>query len=226
MFLPKACLFDLDGLLLDTEPLHGRAWAEAAATFGKSLNQSQLHQLQGRRRLDCAEQILNWTNSDLTAEKLLSIQKPISRRLLAEAKAMPGAEDLIKWNFNKGLPMALVSSSASDSVAFKIKPHPWIKLIQTKVLGDDKDLLRGKPAPDPFKLAAHKMQIKPEDCWALEDSKAGEQAALAAGCRVWILGEKTENYNFKEETLIPNPIYISSLNVVLEQLKAAWSSNQ
>ncbi|MGB5239460.1 MAG: HAD hydrolase-like protein, partial [Prochlorococcaceae cyanobacterium] len=51
---PAACLFDLDGLLLDTEPLHGRAWRQAAREFGLELSDQQLLALRGRRRLDNA----------------------------------------------------------------------------------------------------------------------------------------------------------------------------
>ena len=54
---PVACLFDLDGLLLDTENLHGEAWYKAAASFGTELTQEQLLMLRGRRRLECAKQI-------------------------------------------------------------------------------------------------------------------------------------------------------------------------
>jgi hypothetical protein len=61
---PAACLFDLDGLLLDTEPLHARAWQEAASRFGTNLGPTQLRQLRGRRRLDCAEQVLQWIAAD------------------------------------------------------------------------------------------------------------------------------------------------------------------
>ena len=57
---PAACLFDLDGLLLDTEPLHARAWQEAASRFGRPLSPEELSSLRGRRRLDCAEQVCAW----------------------------------------------------------------------------------------------------------------------------------------------------------------------
>ena len=57
---PAACLFDLDGLLLDTEPSHAEAWSQAAARFGLQLTAVQLQQLRGRRRLDCAHQVQAW----------------------------------------------------------------------------------------------------------------------------------------------------------------------
>ena len=57
---PAACLFDLDGLLLDTEPLHGRAWRQAAREFGLELSDQQLLALRGRRRLDNASRVIAW----------------------------------------------------------------------------------------------------------------------------------------------------------------------
>ena len=57
---PAACLFDLDGLLLDTEPLHAQAWQRAAQHFGRELTDGELMQLRGRRRLDCADQVRLW----------------------------------------------------------------------------------------------------------------------------------------------------------------------
>ena len=72
---PAACLFDLDGLLLDTEPLHGRGWAEAAARFGATLSQNQLLELRGRRRLDCAEQVDSWLPQSIGTDALLAVQR-------------------------------------------------------------------------------------------------------------------------------------------------------
>ena len=57
---PAACLFDLDGLLLDTEPLHARAWQQAASAFGRPLEQGELMALRGRRRHDCADLVCGW----------------------------------------------------------------------------------------------------------------------------------------------------------------------
>ena len=65
MARPIACLFDLDGLLLDTEPLHARAWQEAAEHFGCRLSPEQLLGLRGRRRPDCAAQVIHWMAAEI-----------------------------------------------------------------------------------------------------------------------------------------------------------------
>ena len=211
--LPAACLFDLDGLLLDTEPLHGRAWAAAAAHFGGSLSDDELLQLRGRRRQDCAEHVNERLPKPVGTEALLAVQQPIVRQLLVKANAMPAADDLIRLCHREKIPMALVTSSSEESVRFKSGPHPWLGLIEVRIYGDDPELIAGKPDPAPFLLAARRLQVDPHQCWALEDSKAGTAAAQAAGCRVWVL-DRSEGCDPVEA----DPCHISSLDTVLSSL--------
>ena len=210
---PAACLFDLDGLLLDTEPLHGRAWAEAASHFGGGLSQQQLLQLRGRRREDCAVTVDAWLPSPVGRSALLAIQQPIVRSLLPTAAAMPAAERLLKHCRDRRIPMALVTSSSQDAVRFKSEPHPWLAMLETRIYGDDPELRAGKPDPAPFLLAAKRLSALAEDCWALEDSVAGTRSALAAGCHVWVLGRDADEAESGQ-----NPRRIRSLQSVIEQL--------
>ena len=210
---PLACLFDLDGLLLDTEPLHSRGWSGAAAHFGGQLSEQQLQQLKGRRRHDCARQVNEWLPEPVGLEPLLAVQRPIVRQLLPEARAMPGAEALVRHCHTAGIAMALVTSSAEESVLFKAAPHPWLEQICTRVYGDDPELNAGKPDPAPFQLGAAKLGIPVDRCWALEDSQAGTASALAAGCQVWTLDKFLESSDANG-----NPARINSLEVVLEIL--------
>jgi len=191
MTRPAACLFDLDGLLLDTEPLQARAWREAAAHFGIALSDGQLIQLRGRRRLDCALQVLAWNDQSggppVGSEELLAVRQPIAEALLVQARPMPGAPELVRLCRQHAIPMAIATSSSRDAVERKVRPHPWLAEISERVYGDDPDLQAGKPAPDVFLLAARRLGVDSRDCWAFEDSPAGAKAALAAGCRVHVL---------------------------------------
>lgn len=211
--LPAACLFDLDGLLLDTEPLHGRGWAEAAAHFGGRLSQDQLLQLKGRRRQDCAEQVNAWLPTPVATTALLNIQQPIVRALLPNARAMPSAEQLVRHCREAAIPMALVTSSSREAVDFKSGPHPWLSLIQERVHGDDPELLAGKPDPAPYRLAAKRLGLRSQDCWAFEDSQAGTQSALLAECKVWVLSTDPPH-----DTPDANPCRIPDLGRVLGYL--------
>ena len=184
---PKAFLFDLDGVLINSEPLHGQAWKETAAFFDLNLTQSQLKLLRGRRRIDCAKELVKLIPKKVITEELLTLHKPISRKLILTANAMPGGESLVKKCHEQNIPMALVTSSSNESVDIKTSPHKWMNLFSIRVLGDDNLLKEGKPAPDPYILAAQKLNIAPEECWAVEDSISGVTSALDAGCCVFFL---------------------------------------
>jgi len=188
---PSACLFDLDGLLLDTEPLHARAWQEAAAHFGLELAAGQLLGLRGRRRLECAQQVIAWMREAGVAAPsvaaLLAVRQPIADALMPAARPMPGARQLVETLVQAAVPMALVTSSSRAAVALKAAPHPWLAAITSRVHGDDPELAAGKPEPDPYLLAARRLGVAASDCWAFEDSPAGALSASGAGCRVHVL---------------------------------------
>lgn len=188
---PAACLFDLDGLLLDTEPLHSLAWQRAAAGFGLQLAPEQLFALRGRRRHDCGDQVRRWIAAAglplPSLEELLALRQPIAEALLVQARPMPGAAALVRRCRERHIPMALVTSSSRAAVALKEAPHPWLAAIELRIHGDDPALAAGKPAPDPYLLAARRLELPPRACWAFEDSPAGARAAATAGCQVHVL---------------------------------------
>jgi len=200
---PKAFLFDLDGVLIDSEPLHGQAWKETAALLNLNLTYNQLKLLRGKRRIDCANELVKLIPKSVKAKDLLNLHKPISRQLILTAQAMQGSESLIKKCHANNIPMALVTSSSSESFQIKTAPHKWINLFTVMVLGDDQFLAKGKPAPDPYLLAAKKLNIDPKECWAVEDSVAGVSSALEAGCFVFFLKDKSEELA-KNEALCKN----------------------
>jgi HAD superfamily hydrolase (TIGR01509 family) len=189
---PKAFLFDLDGVLIDSEPLHGQAWKETAALFDLNLTYRQLKLLRGKRRIDCANELVELIPNKVEIEDVLRLHKPISKRLILTAQAMPGSESLVITCHQNNIPMALVTSSSSESLKIKTAHHKWIDLISIEVLGDDQLLGQGKPAPDPYLLAAKKLNIAPKECWAVEDSIAGVSSALKAGCFVLFLKEHSD----------------------------------
>jgi beta-phosphoglucomutase-like phosphatase (HAD superfamily) len=147
--------------------------------------------LRGRRRIDNVDQVRAWIGAAgqavPTAAELLAVQQPIAQRLLRGAAPMPGARGLLERLRDLQVAMALVTSSGRDAVEHKCAPHPWLGIIRERVLGDDPELRVGKPAPDPFLLAAQRLGVAPGDCWAFEDSLAGAQSARAAGCVVHVV---------------------------------------
>jgi pseudouridine 5'-phosphatase len=215
MQLPAACLFDLDGLLLDTEPLHAQAWQQAAQHFGCPLSPQQLLSLRGRRRLDCAEQVIQWIaaagHPAPSCAALLAVRQPIAEALLIHAQPTPGAIELVQRCRDLAIPMALATSSARQAVALKSAPHPWLGAIHTRVHGDDPQLQAGKPAPDVFLLAAERLGVNPQQCWAFEDSPAGAQAARSAGCDVFVVPPEQLSAGQRQELYPGIQRFLSSL---------------
>ena len=211
---PKAFLFDLDGVLIDSEPLHGQAWKETAALFDLNLTYRQLKLLRGKRRIDCANELVELISNKVEIEDVLRLHKPISKRLILTAQAMPGSESLVKTCHQNNIPMALVTSSSSESLKNKTAHHKWINLFSIQVLGDDKLLEKGKPAPDPYLLAAEKLNIAPQECWAIEDSISGVSSALEAGCFVFFLKEK--NNDLPKQEIFEQNKNLSEINHLKE----------
>ena len=195
---PKALLFDLDGVLIDSAPLHGKAWKETGAIFALNLTYDQLKLLKGKRIIDCANELVKLIPKAVEVQHLLNIHKPISRQLILKAKVMEGGENLVKRCHKDNIPMALVTSSSYESFQTKTSSHKWMSLFSVIVLGDDELLAKGKPAPDPYLLAAEKLNIAPQECWAVEDSISGVSSALKAGCFVLFLKEKSFGSTKKE----------------------------
>ena len=220
---PKALLFDLDGVLIDSEPLHGKAWEETAAQFDLNLTYGQIKLLRGRRRIDCAQEIIKLAPKPVDIDELLKVHKPISKRLMLSAKAMPGSEGLVRWCHANNLPIALVTSSSYESLQVKKSPHNWINLFSITVLGDDKLLNKGKPAPDPYLLAAQKLNVEPKECWVVEDSISGVTSAVNAECNVFFLKEKGDKRKYNFSNADKNLREIEHLNVVEEILNGYQS---
>ena len=195
MNIPKACFFDLDGVLLDTEPIHEKAWQKSALAYGKELTNIQLHGFKGRRRIDCAKKIVELIDKGIEIQDFLRTHNSIVSKMINNAKPIEGAENLVNSFIRLEIPIALVSSSSTQSFKLKSKGHKWLELFTIKVLGDDPLLKEGKPSPDPYLLAAKKVNVSPKDSWAIEDSLAGANSAAKAGCKVWLLKDKISTSN-------------------------------
>jgi len=184
MDFPAAILFDLDGVLLDTEPLLAKAWSETAKEYNYFLSNENLLELKGRRRIDCANKVLKWINKEKLIDEILITQKSKVDKVLTKAKPFKGAIDLIKYCINTKLPIALVTSSSSGSFKIKSSVNPWLHLFKTKILGDDKLISAGKPSPDPYLRALEVLDVDPKKTWVIEDSYAGSVSGLKAACNL------------------------------------------
>ncbi|QFZ93216.2 HAD family hydrolase [Synechococcus elongatus] len=181
----QAVIYDLDGLLLDTEPIHAQVYDEVAQQFGVQLDPVLQAKLRGRPSRETSRLIVETLNLPVSPAEFLAIRKPIIEARVAQSPARPGAPELVRSLHQRAFPQAIATSSTQPAFAIKTQQHqPWVQLIDLVVCGDDPQLERPKPAPDIFWLAAQRLGVKPEDCLVFEDSISGVRAALEAGMTV------------------------------------------
>ena len=105
MNIPLACLVDLDGVLLDTEPLSRESWRNSARAFGIELSNNQLDKLKGKRRVDCANEILNYLEKKVSIDVFMKTHMNIVKRTKVHPKAIKGAESLINCFYKHKIPI-------------------------------------------------------------------------------------------------------------------------
>ncbi|MEB3277490.1 MAG: HAD-IA family hydrolase [Lyngbya sp.] len=178
-------IYDLDGLLLDTEPLHAKVNQMLASRYGKIIDSSLMCKLRGRKSHDSAKLIIEMLEIPLTVEAYLTEKDAIIYQYYTNVPPLKGAVELTQHLAAHRIPQAIATSSSRRPYTAKIQSHQqWFSIFECVIQGDDPELKNGKPAPDIFLLAAQRLGTKPENCLVFEDALAGVAAAKAAGMYV------------------------------------------
>jgi pseudouridine-5'-monophosphatase len=183
---PSAVIFDLDGVLLDTEPLYTQATAEIVGEYGAVFDWAIKGDMIGRSALDGAEYLVNalGIRDRLAPEEYLRRRAPRLDALFPSAREIPGARAFVSRLAQLGIPLAVATSSERYQYELKITHHDWFGAFRAVVCGDDPRIGALKPAPDIFLVTACELGVTPEQCLVFEDSLAGVASALAAGMQV------------------------------------------
>jgi pseudouridine-5'-monophosphatase len=178
-------IFDMDGVLLDTERLYTQATQQIVGRYGKVFDWSIKANMIGRLAIDSARYLVDVLALPITAEEYLTERAILFEELMPTAEPMPGARALTAALAARGVPMAVASSSSRAMFDLKtIRHRPWFACFSSIVLGDDPRIRHGKPAPDLFLVAANDLGATPASCVVIEDAPAGVDAARAAGMLV------------------------------------------
>jgi HAD superfamily hydrolase (TIGR01509 family) len=175
-------VFDLDGVLVDSEPTHERANAEYLASLGATFDPWLSEAMMGRRVRDLTDAVAPLVG--LPPEETFAGRERVFWRLLeaGELRAMPGARRSLERLAGAGLPLAVASSGTRAYVEHALDRLGLLHAFAAVVSGEE--VHNGKPDPEIYLQAAKRLGAEPADCVAVEDAPHGIAAARAAGMRV------------------------------------------
>ncbi len=187
----KACLFDLDGVLVDTAIYHFQAWKNLGSKFGYTLTEEQNEQLKGVSRVESLNRILSWANYTATEEQKSAwlIEKNDNYLDLISnmnpSEILPGVLDFLHQIKQAGYKLALGSASKNAEIILaKTGLIEWFDLII-----DGNKVTKSKPDPEVFLKGAAGLGFQPNECIVFEDAQAGVEAAKAGNMRAIGIGE-------------------------------------
>jgi HAD superfamily hydrolase (TIGR01509 family) len=176
----KAVVFDLDGLLFNTEELYNFVGTELLRRRGKDFPPELLHQIMGRPQPIALQLMIDWHELDTTVEILAAETEEVFVEILDHQLAfMPGAAELIAALESAGIPQAIATSSGRKfalNILSRFQLEPRFSFILTC-----ENVTHGKPDPEIYLRAAEQFSVAPAEIMVLEDSQNGCRAAVAAG---------------------------------------------
>ena len=179
----KAVIFDMDGVIFDTEKVYLDIWTEVFEKYGYKMTKELYVTVMGTGRKNVIKTFLENFGDDLPIEKMYE-EKDNQLFYRIENQGIPlkeGVKELFSMLKKKDYKIALATSAKRERVEKQIKDK-WLKeSFDAIVCGDDVE--KGKPSPDIFLKAAKEIDVEPENCFVVEDSPAGIKAAFSGGMK-------------------------------------------
>ncbi len=178
----RAVIFDMDGLLIDSERAILDCWRGIAAEQGLPPAEDVWLSMVGLHEAGCAELLNTLLGAEQAGQLTLQCQHRYDLLVERGLPLKPGARELLQDLFDLGIPMAVATSTRGERARIKLARtdigHYFSHVVTSS------DVAHPKPAPDLYLLTAERLGIAPQHCLALEDSEFGVRAASAAGIRV------------------------------------------
>jgi HAD superfamily hydrolase (TIGR01509 family) len=177
----KQIIFDMDGVIVDSHPIHKLAWRRLLEMLGKQVSDEELDFiLDGRKR----EEILRHFLGDLTEDQLQSygaLKDELLKDMAAEIKPVPGLIEFLDLLERAGIPKAIATCAHTSRVRWMLGQLKLLDRFSAIITGED--IVDGKPDPAIFNVAAARLRSDPENVLVIEDAVSGVKAAKHAGMR-------------------------------------------
>jgi HAD superfamily hydrolase (TIGR01509 family) len=174
----RAYLFDCDGTIVDSMPLHYIAWKTSLAEYNCVYEEKLFYAWGGRPIREIIGLLNNMQGLDMPVNEVAEKKEEIYHSLLPQLKGIPEVIEHIDAQYGQ-IPFAVVSGSRRNSVVGSLSALGLLDKFDILVCAED--YKRGKPAPDAFLLAAERLGAAPSECLVFEDTDLGIEAATAAG---------------------------------------------
>lgn len=210
----KACIFDLDGVIVDTAVYHYKAWRKLANQLGFDFTEEQNEELKGISRIESLKIILNWgsvSKSETEMEELATLKNTWYVDMITKMtpdEILPGAKEFLELVRAHNYLTALGSASKNSETILN-----QIGLMHLfDVLVDGNKVTKSKPNPEVFLVGAKELNVKPHECVVFEDAIAGVQAAKHGNMKAVGIG--------KADVLTEADLVVAGLNeMTIEKLE-------
>lgn len=194
----KGCIFDLDGVIVDTAKYHYKAWKRLAKELGFEFTEKDNERLKGVSRMKSLDILLSVGNLSFSKEeKLFMAEKKNSWYVqyiskMDKNEILPGVEDFLKELHSKNIKVALGSASKNSMLIMRnLELEKYFDAIV-----DGNMVSKAKPDPEVFLIAAEKINLTPWECAVFEDSQAGIEASKLAGMKAVAVGSSNNLKDF------------------------------
>ena len=204
----KAVIFDMDGVLIDSEPVHVKAEMKTFAAHGVKLTVEALQANMGKGMREFFAELIGKCELKIHVDDLvLEHKKTLAMLYSEEVAVMPGARELIDSCRNEALTLAVASSTDRDLILMILGKLKMLTVFDVIVSGEE--VANYKPSPDIFLETVRRLNLLPEECVIIEDSSAGVNAAESA--RIPCIGFRSPN---------SGPQDLSSARLIVDSLTA------
>ncbi len=184
-------VFDMDGLMIDTEKLYLRYWKQAAADFGYDMQDEHVYAIRSLARKYSIPKLKSFFGQDFPTEDVRARRTELINAHIRDngIELKKGLFELLDWLKTHGVKLAVATATPRERAEMYLKKINALDYFDAVICGDM--ITNGKPDPDIYLTAARELGLLPEQCAAFEDSPNGIKAANSAGCHAVMIPDMT-----------------------------------